>query len=329
MNAAWATKSPFRVAWLALSLLVAGCDSPGEAAATAPRRAGAGAPIRGRLSDPGHGHDRHGRRPGRDMSAASTWRSTQLMGEGVDPHLYKASPGDVSQLNAGRHDFLFRACTWKGRWATSSAAGSRNKPTFAVDRGASPKTGCWKADGRLRPARLVRRLAVERDDFDAVRRRAGQLRSAARRRLSADARPNTSERTGRSSTPSAASGSPTIPASIACWSRRTTRSAISAGPTTSRCEASRASAPRARPGSRRSTSWSTSSPSGRSRRCSSRPASSSATSKALVEGCRAQGHAVSDRRRALLRRDGQAGTPEGTYPGMVRHNVETIVKALE
>ena len=33
MNAAApAKKSPFRVAWLALSLLVAGCDSPGEAA---------------------------------------------------------------------------------------------------------------------------------------------------------------------------------------------------------------------------------------------------------------------------------------------------------
>jgi len=26
---------------------------------------------------------------------------------------------------------------------------------------------------------------------------------------------------------------------------------------------------------------------------------------------------------------GKAGTPDGTYPGMVRHNVDTIVDALK
>ena len=29
-----------------------------------------------------------------------------LMGTGVDPHLYKASAGDVEKLAGGRHDFL-------------------------------------------------------------------------------------------------------------------------------------------------------------------------------------------------------------------------------
>ena len=30
---------------------------------------------------------------------------TQIMGEGVDPHLYKASPGDVSLLNGAQMIF--------------------------------------------------------------------------------------------------------------------------------------------------------------------------------------------------------------------------------
>ena len=35
-----------------------------------------------------------------------------------------------------------------------------------------------------------------------------------------------------------------------------------------------------------------------------------------------------DRRHALLGRDGRPGTPEGTYVGMVRHNVDAIVEGL-
>jgi manganese/zinc/iron transport system substrate-binding protein len=51
--------------------------------------------------------------------------------------------------------------------------------------------------------------------------------------------------------------------------------------------------------------------------------------KALVEGCRAQGHTVEIGGELFSDAMGQPGTPEGTYEGMVRHNVETIVKALE
>jgi manganese/zinc/iron transport system substrate-binding protein len=50
--------------------------------------------------------------------------------------------------------------------------------------------------------------------------------------------------------------------------------------------------------------------------------------EAVVEGCRARGHLV--RIGGTLYSDamGEAGTPDGTYPGMVRHNVDTIVAAL-
>lgn len=51
--------------------------------------------------------------------------------------------------------------------------------------------------------------------------------------------------------------------------------------------------------------------------------------RAVVEGCARRGHEV--RIGGTLYSDamGEAGTPEGTYPGMVRHNVKTIVDALK
>ncbi len=50
--------------------------------------------------------------------------------------------------------------------------------------------------------------------------------------------------------------------------------------------------------------------------------------QALVEGCRARGHDVTIGGQLFSDAMGKAGTPEGTYVGMVRHNVDTIVGAL-
>lgn len=52
------------------------------------------------------------------------------------------------------------------------------------------------------------------------------------------------------------------------------------------------------------------------------------TIEALVEGARARGHAVRVGGQLFSDAMGKAGTPEGTYLGMVRHNVRTIVAAL-
>ena len=51
--------------------------------------------------------------------------------------------------------------------------------------------------------------------------------------------------------------------------------------------------------------------------------------RALLEGCRARGHTIVIGGELFSDAMGKAGTPEGTYVGMVRHNVETIVKALK
>jgi manganese/zinc/iron transport system substrate-binding protein len=52
------------------------------------------------------------------------------------------------------------------------------------------------------------------------------------------------------------------------------------------------------------------------------------TIDALVEGCKARGHGVRVGGELYSDAMGAAGTPEGTYTGMVRHNVRTIVAAL-
>jgi manganese/zinc/iron transport system substrate-binding protein len=51
--------------------------------------------------------------------------------------------------------------------------------------------------------------------------------------------------------------------------------------------------------------------------------------KSLIEGCAAQNHTVTIGGELFSDAMGEEGTPDGTYEGMVRHNVKTIVKALK
>ena len=50
--------------------------------------------------------------------------------------------------------------------------------------------------------------------------------------------------------------------------------------------------------------------------------------KSLLEGSAANGHIIDIGGSLYSDAMGDDGTPEGTYEGMVRHNVDTIVKAL-
>ncbi len=50
--------------------------------------------------------------------------------------------------------------------------------------------------------------------------------------------------------------------------------------------------------------------------------------QSVVDGCRARGHEVKIGGELFSDAMGAEGTPEGTYVGMVRHNVSTIVEAL-
>jgi len=50
---------------------------------------------------------------------------------------------------------------------------------------------------------------------------------------------------------------------------------------------------------------------------------------ALLEGCKARGHEVRIGGELFSDSMGKPGTATGTYPGMVRHNVDVIVKAMQ
>jgi manganese/zinc/iron transport system substrate-binding protein len=51
--------------------------------------------------------------------------------------------------------------------------------------------------------------------------------------------------------------------------------------------------------------------------------------ESLIEGCESRGHDVTKGGELFSDAMGKPGTPEGTYLGMVRHNVDTIVGALQ
>ena len=51
--------------------------------------------------------------------------------------------------------------------------------------------------------------------------------------------------------------------------------------------------------------------------------------RSLLEGCQARGHDVVIGGELFSDAMGKTGTPEGTYEGMVKHNVDTIVAALK
>lgn len=51
--------------------------------------------------------------------------------------------------------------------------------------------------------------------------------------------------------------------------------------------------------------------------------------QALIEGCAAKGHSIENGGTLFSDAMGEEGTPEGTYAGMIRHNVNTVVNALK
>ncbi len=51
--------------------------------------------------------------------------------------------------------------------------------------------------------------------------------------------------------------------------------------------------------------------------------------RALIEGCAARGHKVIEGGELFSDAMGREGTPQGTYVGMIRHNVDTVVNALK
>jgi manganese/zinc/iron transport system substrate-binding protein len=75
---------------------------------------------------------------------------TQLMGEGVDPHRYKPSPGDVAQLNAADAIF-YSGRNLEGKMTDLFVRMAKRKPTCAVTDGIDEGQVLEDAEGHYDP----------------------------------------------------------------------------------------------------------------------------------------------------------------------------------
>lgn len=251
---------------------------------------------------------------------------TALMGEGVDPHLYKASPGDVRLLQEADL-VLFNGLHLEGRLADTLVRIAAQRPTVQVTDTIPPEmlreppefAGHYDPhvwfDPRLwvHVAERIRDALVERDPAgrEAYHANAaayvGSLRELdawAAERLATVARDRRVLVTAHDA--------------FGYFGRRYDIEVIGLQGISTDSEVSLQSLNRLV-----DTLV--------SRRVPAVFVESSVPRKsveALVEGCRARSHSVVIGGELFSDAMGPAGTPEGTYLGMVRHNVRTIVAAL-
>jgi manganese/zinc/iron transport system substrate-binding protein len=250
---------------------------------------------------------------------------TALMGDGVDPHLYTASPADVAKLN--RADAVFYSgLHLEGKLAELLERMSRRKPTIAVaerlpaerllrdEFGASDPhvwfdVSLWSEAAGVVAAELARFDPTHADDYsanaDAYRERLANLHEYAREQLStiADDRRvlvtahdafqyfgrayDTEVRGIQGISTDSEAGVGQVTELVAFLTERKIKAVF--------VETSVADS----------------------------------NVRSLLEGCRARGHTVAIGGTLYSDAMGPSGTPQGTYEGMVRHNVDTIVAALK
>lgn len=249
----------------------------------------------------------------------------QLMGEGVDPHLYKASPGDVSKLN--RADMIFYSgLHLEGKMGEVLEHLGEEKPAVAVaeqiEKDRLLKVGdelydphvwfdvaLWRKTIAAVEAALVRFDPPHADEYrgraEAYRAKLAQLDEECRRRIGQ------------------------IPAA-----RRVLVTAHDAFHYFGRAydlevKAIQGISTQAEAGVKQINELVEFISERGVKAVFVETSVSERNIEALVEGCRARGHEVAIGGQLFSDAMGQPGTPEGTYEGMVRHNVDAMVKALE
>lgn len=249
----------------------------------------------------------------------------QMMGEGVDPHLYKASPGDVAKLN-GAAIIFYSGLHLEGKMSDVFVRMARRKPTFAVTEYISEGRVLDNPAGAFDPHLWF--------DVSLWREGAGVVRDA----LKAYDPANASYYQSRADA---------YQAELAKL-HDDVKSTLATVPKESRVlvtahDAFRYFGRAYDVDVRGIQGISTESEAGVKeinslvqflvdRRIKAVFVESSVSEKnvtALLEGCAAKGHKVVIGGELFSDAMGKSGTPEGTYIGMIQHNVATIVKALK
>jgi manganese/zinc/iron transport system substrate-binding protein len=249
----------------------------------------------------------------------------QLMGAGVDPHLYESTPGDAKQLDEARLIF-YSGLHLEGKMADLFKSMARRKPTYALAEGIPEDRLLKNNEGRPDPhvwfdvalwahtVEVVEKAMVEFDPAHADEYRANAKvyrdklaaldtetretlkKVPAKQRVLVTAH-DAFEYFGRAydikvrAIQGISTESEAAQKTISDLVRFLTQNRIKAVFVES-------SVPRK-------------------------------NMEAIVEGCASAGHKVVIGGELFSDAMGNAGTPEGTYVGMVRHNVHTIVRALQ
>lgn len=249
----------------------------------------------------------------------------QMMGEGVDPHLYKASPGDVAKLNEAAIIF-YSGLHLEGKMSDVFVRMARRKPTFAVTEYISEGRVLDNPAGAFDPHLWF--------DVSLWREGAGVVRDA----LKAYDPANAGYYQSRADAYQAelAKLHDDVKSTLATIPREG-RVLVTAH------DAFRYFGRAYDVDVRGIQGISTESEAGVKeinslvqflvdRRIKAVFVESSVSEKnvtALLEGCAAKGHKVDIGGELFSDAMGKSGTPEGTYIGMIQHNVATIVKALK
>lgn len=252
-------------------------------------------------------------------------RVTALMGEGVDPHLYKASPGDVSQLS--RADVIFYSGRHlEGKMADIFVRMARKKPTFAVTEYIPEGRVLDNHDGAFDP-HLWFDVSLWRDSAGVVADalKAFDPKHAADYQKRADA--YQAELTKLHEY--AQVQIKTIP-----QSQRVMVTAHDAFRYFGRAydidvKAIQGISTESEAGVKKINELVDFLVENKIKAVFVESSVSDKNMKALLEGCASRGHKVVIGGELFSDAMGKDGTPEGTYVGMVRHNVDTIVKALK
>jgi manganese/zinc/iron transport system substrate-binding protein len=250
---------------------------------------------------------------------------TALMGEGVDPHLYKASPGDVNQLNSA--DIIFYSgLHLEGKMADTFARMARKKPTFAVTALIPAGRVLDNPEGAFDP-HLWFDVSLWRDASGVV---ADALKAydpthAAEYQQRADTyqaeltRLHEYARTQLATIPPDRRVLVTAHDAFRYFGRAYDVEVKGIQGISTESEA----------GVKRINELVDFLAEKKIKAVFVESSVSDKNVKALLEGCAAKGHTVVIGGELFSDAMGKEGTPEGTYVGMVRHNVDTIVKALK
>lgn len=252
-------------------------------------------------------------------------RVKQLMGAGVDPHLYKASPGDVRQLHdadlvfySGRH--------LEGKMTEIFASLARKKPTFAVTAKMHDDRMMQDEDGEHDPhlwfdvalwsqgIDLILDVLVQ---FDPSHQAEYEANGAAYRKTLAELHDYAKTQMAR--IPKDRRVLVTAHDAFRYFGRAYDVEVRGIQGISTESEA----------GVREINALVELLCSRRIKAVFVETSVSEKNVRALIEGCQARGHHVVVGGELYSDAMGEEGTPAGTYPGMIQHNVDTIVKALQ